>query len=106
PGYSHFIIAPHPSRALEWVKGSYDSIRGRVSSEWSQTNDHFNLNITVPPNTTATLYLPTGDAQTITENGKKPDRALGVALRGMDAGRAVLSLTSGKFSFQSRLNSN
>ena len=39
PGYQHFIIHPRPGGGLSWAKGSYDSIRGPIVSDW-KIDDH------------------------------------------------------------------
>jgi len=100
PGYEHFIIAPRPGGGLEWVKASYESIRGRISSEWKSERRKFTLQLTVPANTTATVYLPTDKAQDITESGRNIQQADGVTWVGMERGSAVLRVSSGKYLFR------
>jgi alpha-L-rhamnosidase len=100
PGYEHFIIAPRPGGGLEWVKASYESIRGRISSEWKSERRKFTLQLTVPANTTATVYLPADKAQHITESGKNIQQADGVTWIGMERGSAVLRVNSGKYFFR------
>ena len=34
PGYKRFVIRPRPCGDLTWLKASYDSIRGTITSEW------------------------------------------------------------------------
>ncbi|PHV70252.1 alpha-L-rhamnosidase [Sporanaerobium hydrogeniformans] len=57
PGYKHTIIAPHIGGDLDYVKASYDSIYGKVTSNWEVKDNKVSLEVTVPANTTATLYL-------------------------------------------------
>jgi alpha-L-rhamnosidase len=100
PGYQQFIIAPRPGGDLTWARASYDSIRGRIISDWKIENDLFSLNITVPPNTSATIYLPTIAVESITEGGKNIKQVDGITLQGVESGSAVLHATSGTYSFQ------
>jgi alpha-L-rhamnosidase len=66
PGYRHFFVRPHPpslarikaGRGLTWARGEYRSIRGTIRSSWRISGKKFSLEVTVPPNTTATIQLP------------------------------------------------
>ncbi|VVJ17588.1 alpha-L-rhamnosidase (EC [Amycolatopsis camponoti] len=60
PGYASIAIAPQVPAGLGHVAASIDTVRGLVASEWTQTGCRFDLTVTVPANTTATVTLPTG----------------------------------------------
>ena len=60
PGWKHFTIAPKPGGGVTWAKGEYESIHGRIQVEWKIRNKTFKLDVTIPPNTTATVVLPDG----------------------------------------------
>ncbi|MDR3252482.1 MAG: alpha-rhamnosidase, partial [Tannerella sp.] len=60
PGYEHFTIQPRPGGSLTWAKGSYNSIRGKISSAWRIDNGIFTLQVGIPANSTATIILPSG----------------------------------------------
>jgi len=51
------------------VKAHYNSIRGKIISEWKRDKNSFNLDITIPVNTTARVYLPAMDVTKIKEGG-------------------------------------
>ncbi len=103
PGYAHIILRPVPGGGLSWARGSYDSIRGRISTDWKLDGDKLTLKVTVPANTTATLYLPTKDAASVTESRKPAAEAEGVKFTGMKEGAAVYELGSGTYSFECRM---
>jgi alpha-L-rhamnosidase len=65
PGYKHFFIEPKLGGGLTWVKASYDSVRGRIESNWEIKDGTLTLRVTVPPNTTATVTLPDGRREEI-----------------------------------------
>lgn len=48
PGYAKIKIAPHPTKRLQYLKGSYDSINGRIESAWTWEGDKIRYDITVP----------------------------------------------------------
>ncbi|MEI8314035.1 MAG: glycoside hydrolase family 78 protein [Verrucomicrobiota bacterium] len=61
PGWRHFVVRPIPGGGLTWAKVSYASVRGLIRSEWRIEGGVFTLEVTVPPNTTATIQLPDGN---------------------------------------------
>jgi alpha-L-rhamnosidase len=101
PGYKRFVIHPRPGGGLTWAKGSYDSIRGRIESEWKTENNFFSLDLTVPPNTTATVYIPASDASQVRESGRAIGESIGVRLVHEERSSVVLEVSSGSFHFRS-----
>ncbi len=69
PGYKHFILRPLPGGGLSSARGSYHSIHGTISVSWKIADNRTTFDITVPPNTTATLFLPVGDPAKIEVKG-------------------------------------
>jgi len=103
PGFKKLILRPMPGPGISWVKASYDSINGNVASAWKVDANHFTFNVTIPPNTTATLYLPAKDAAGVTESGKPLAQAGGVKFLRMQDSTAVLDVSSGIYQFQATL---
>ena len=58
PGFKHFFVRPQVVGDLTSARGVYDSLRGRIVSEWTLKQDKFTLRVVVPPNTRATVFLP------------------------------------------------
>jgi alpha-L-rhamnosidase len=100
PGFKNIIIKPEVVGGLDWVKVGYDSIRGRINSEWHQSAGRFELHITIPANTMATVYLPAKDVKSITENGRDLTKIMGVKSVRMETDRAVLEIGSGDYHFR------
>ncbi|MGB0418919.1 MAG: alpha-L-rhamnosidase C-terminal domain-containing protein, partial [Opitutales bacterium] len=68
----------------------------RISSDWKWDNKTFTWAVTVPPNTTATVYMPE-NAASLTESGKPLAKANGVRFLRTEKGRAVYELQSGDY---------
>jgi alpha-L-rhamnosidase len=102
PGFKNIIINPQPVGDITWVKASYDSIRGKIVSDWKRNGDRFTLNVTIPANTTATVYMPAKSAESVTEGGKPAAQSSGVKFLRMENNRAVFAVASGKYGFESR----
>ncbi len=65
PAYEHVAVHPQPSGNITWAHGRYDSIRGAIDVNWKLDGERFSLQLTVPPNTRATVILPTRDPASI-----------------------------------------
>ena len=102
PGFKHILIQPHPTADLTFARGYYDSPYGRISADWTLQDKRFTLDITVPPNTTATVYLPASDPTAITESGKPTAKSPGVKFVAIGSA-AVFEVTSGTYKFRSQL---
>jgi alpha-L-rhamnosidase len=70
PGYKHIIIRPLPGGGLTHARAKLESVHGVIESAWRVQNSRLSLDVTIPPNTTASIYLPTTDAMKVTESGK------------------------------------
>ena len=61
PGYSRIELKPYPIEGLDYVKCSYNSVSGRIVSNWRRRGDKFEWDIVIPANTTAEVWLPSKD---------------------------------------------
>jgi alpha-L-rhamnosidase len=103
PGYQRIRIQPVIREGITWAKTSYDSIRGKIVSNWKLEAGNLKLDITIPINTTATVYVPAKDAASVTENGKTMGKAVGIKFLRMDNNAAVFEIGSGTYQFQSAI---
>ena len=105
PGYKRFIIRPGVLRnqSLDWVNAKFESPYGMIRSEWKIQNGTLTLNVAVPPNTTATVYLPTQDPQSIKEGNAPLSRAQGARRLRDETGRCVLEVQPGQYTFEAKL---
>jgi alpha-L-rhamnosidase len=103
PGFKKIIIKPAVVGDLTWVKCGYDSIHGRIVSNWKREGDKLTMDVTIPVNTSATVYVPAKDAASVTESGKPAAEAAGVKFLRMENDAAVYAVGSGTYRFQSTL---
>jgi hypothetical protein len=61
----------------------------------------FNLNVVIPPNTTAQIYVPTTNASAITESGVPAASSPGVSYAGLSNGCAIYAVGSGQYMWTS-----
>jgi alpha-L-rhamnosidase len=103
PGFKHIILHPRVVGDLKWVKASHNSMYGVIRSHWSRLDDRFDWQFTVPPNTTATVYVPTDDPAGIQEGSRPAVDATGVRLVRQERGFVVFTVGSGRYAFTSPL---
>jgi alpha-L-rhamnosidase len=99
PGFKHFFIKPQTVGDLTWAKTTYNSIYGKIVSDWRFKNAVMKLNVTIPANTTATVYVPAKSENNVTESGKPASTSTGVTFLRMEDGSAVFNVNSGNYSF-------
>lgn len=103
PGYRRIIIHPRPG-GISSAKASYDSINGKIVSDWRISGGTFTLNVTIPANTTATVYVPAAGAESVTESGRSAFAgAEGVRFLRMEGDDAVFAVASGDYTFASKM---
>lgn len=57
PSFRKMQIKPHPSN-LKWASIKHPTIRGSVKVDFENNTDSFDMNVTVPPNSQADIYIP------------------------------------------------
>jgi alpha-L-rhamnosidase len=100
PGFKHIIMRPLPIGDLKYVKASHCSPYGWIRSEWHREENEFDWHIEIPANTTATIYLPTSHAESITADNQTLDKAPGVKLiNSTEGGPVAAVLEPGSYNF-------
>jgi len=68
PGYKHIIIHPRPGGGLTSARATHRSVYGEIVSEWKLEGKKLRMDVEIPANTTATIYIP-GKASGVSMNG-------------------------------------
>ena len=99
PGFKHAIIRPFIPTDMKHLTASSESVYGKIVVRWQKKDGVLSLGVSVPPNTTATLFLQAEKPDAITESGRPLAGAPGVRLLGTEGGEVSLALGSGIYSF-------
>ncbi|MFI7503964.1 alpha-L-rhamnosidase [Streptomyces sp. NPDC049687] len=91
PGYREIVIRPRPGGTVTSARATFTSLYGPVSTRWRQKAGRFSLTCTVPPNTTAEVWIPASTPKAVTHTH-------GTFLRQED-GCAVYRVDSGTHRF-------
>jgi alpha-L-rhamnosidase len=95
PGFSKIVVKPQPAADLTFARGYYHSIKGHVSVDWNMTGGKFTLNVSIPGNTTAEVWVRSRKGGTVLES-EKPATVLRY-----ENGYAVVKVGSGAYTFSS-----
>jgi alpha-L-rhamnosidase len=99
PGFKSFILqpTPDPTGKMSFAKGYYNSMYGKITSEWRTEKGQTVYNFVIPPNTTATLYLQADNLKDIIINGSTIKRSSGIVYKGLKDGKMEFTLLSGTY---------
>jgi hypothetical protein len=70
-----------------------------ISCEWKKDQHQFTMNITIPANATATIYLPSNSSSIISENGKNMKARTDLHVDGLKKDRTKIRVGSGTYHF-------
>jgi alpha-L-rhamnosidase len=102
PGFKKIIIRPQPVGDVTWVKAAYDSVHGRIVCDWKKADDKFTLQLEIPANTTATVFVPAQNAGRVFESDRPAAQAMGVHFLREENGCAVFEVGPGSYQFVSK----
>jgi alpha-L-rhamnosidase len=109
--FSEIVIKPSLVKGLSWAKGHYNSMRGKIAINWWKFGHDIFMNIEIPANTKALVYIPKhnntnpdiyeGDYQLVSHGnpGEMPDEFKFVRSTN---DYVVLEVGGGKYEFKVR----
>jgi len=98
-GFKRIIIHPQPGGSLTYTKASFNSIHGPITTDWKLQDNKFTLAVTIPANTTATVYIPSDNPDTVFEGNNPATQAEGVKFLRTEKTVSLFQITSGSYSF-------
>ena len=96
-GFKEIRMKPYPIDGLTYVNASYRSVHGLIKSAWKKEGSSFHWNVTVPCNTTATIYFPVGSS--LDSETKRSIEKAGAKFLREEAGYALFTIPSGDYQF-------
>lgn len=100
PGYRQIIFQPQPGGGLTFASATYQSLYGEIASSWQIDGTRFQLTVTVPTNTTATVVIPTRLGSQITEGeGVALESVVGVQGVRREQEATLIEIASGNYTF-------
>jgi len=99
--YKEIVIKPEMVGNLTWAKASYQSSYGEIRSEWEKSGSSVKMNVTIPANATALIYIPFSSGSVIKESGKDISGMKDFQIIGEENGRKMVRIGSGTYAFES-----
>lgn len=94
PGFRQIIVHPRLDARMISARAEYESVYGRIVSDWKGTSSGpFSLRVTIPANTSAAVFLPAIPGAHLTESGKPVDAE-------HDGDSQVVRIGAGTYSFE------
>ncbi|MEI6420840.1 MAG: alpha-L-rhamnosidase C-terminal domain-containing protein, partial [Lentisphaerota bacterium] len=72
---------------------------GIAGINWKKETGKFNVDVSVPVGSTATVYVPTSNPEKVTENGQKIAGSKEIAFQKIENGNAIYKVGSGEYKF-------
>jgi alpha-L-rhamnosidase len=105
PGFRNLRVQPRIiNDKISWTKASYNSINGLISTSWNNSGPVIALDVTIPVNTTATVYVPAESLADVQEGAGPAKDADGVEFLRLEHGDAVFAVGSGTYRFSAKKN--
>jgi alpha-L-rhamnosidase len=98
-GYKHIKIKPHIGGDFTFASASLDTYYGKVSNNWKVEKDSLVMDVEIPANTTATVYIPAKDLGSIKESGKNLPQINGLKVMDKEDNYVVVEVGSGVYHF-------
>jgi len=94
PGFKEIVVHPHLDARMTSARAEYDSIYGKIVSDWKGTSaGPFSLQVTIPANTSAKVFLPIIAGAHLTEGGNPVEAK-------EDHGSYVVGVGAGSYNFE------
>jgi alpha-L-rhamnosidase len=100
-GMQQFIIQPHLVGDLTFARATSTSLYGTIVSQWKRSGNAATFDIEVPPNTTATVFIPASAEAEVREGRQPAAAAKGVTSLGRKGNYAMFKVSSGAYRFYS-----
>jgi alpha-L-rhamnosidase len=98
-GFRNIIIRPAIAGDLSSAKTSFETPYGMIQTDWMLTEGNFRMKVTVPPNTTASVYLPADINSQVYENSMPTEHSEDVRFIECESGNAIYHIGSGSYDF-------
>ncbi len=99
PGYKQIRLNPHPDRHLTSAGAKLKTLYGEIESSWHSDSSGTEVEVSIPPNTSAELLLPGAASKVIMEHTIALDRVRDILSHSIAGEDVEIILGSGKYRF-------
>ena len=98
-GYKHIRIRPVKGGDFTSVSASLETYYGTASVSWKTDGNDLVMDVEIPANTRATVYVPAKAVESVRESGTVVSANKDIRVKGLEDNYIVLELGSGKYHF-------
>ena len=102
PGFKHTMIKPYPVSSLSYASTTYPSMYGEIKTRWEFIGTDYNLTVSIPANTSATVFLLAQDSESVTENGQSIKNNKDIKYLKAEGSNVLYKIGSGTYHFVSK----
>jgi alpha-L-rhamnosidase len=99
-GYRHIKIQPHIGGGFTSASASLETYYGKLSNSWKVDSERIWMEVEIPANTIATVYVPGANQGAVSESGKLLSSTHDIKITGKEDGYIVLQIGSGAYHFE------
>ncbi len=99
PGYKHIKIQPHIGGGFTYASASLNTYYGKLSNNWKLENGNLLMDVEIPANTLATVFIPAADADAVKESGEALSSKNILQIVKSEDGYVVVTIGSGTYHF-------
>lgn len=100
PGYKKITIKPHIGGGLTSVSATLRTYYGLLGCSWRVNKENFEMDVIIPANTSATVWIPAGDPAEIDEGDLPLKQKKEIKIEGNEDGYVIMTVGSGKYTFR------
>ena len=101
-GYKHIKIKPHLGGDFTSTSATLATYYGKVSNSWKIEKNALWMDVDIPANTTATIYIPLNKMKSVLESGFDINTVKDIKVIGAEDGYLAVTCGSGKYHFVSQ----
>jgi alpha-L-rhamnosidase len=99
PGYKHIVVRPRPGGNFTWARAAIETQYGQSASGWKRDGNRMTVTVRVPPNASASVWLPAASLAGVSEGTTPVARAAGVTSAAQDGDAVRVDVGSGEYTF-------
>ena len=99
-GFKTMAVKPHTGGGFTQMRAEQITPYGRAAAEWRDEEGVFTLEVTIPVNTTAEIYVPSTSADGVMLDGAAVSASADASLEGYADGYTKVKVGSGTYRFE------
>jgi alpha-L-rhamnosidase len=100
PGYKEIIVRPHLGGAFHNLGAELMTLYGKASSSWNMDDKTFSLDVSIPVNTKATVFIPALSVESLSEGNLPLGKSKDITVKGKQGDYVEVEVGSGFYQFK------